>query len=199
MQRIDAIEKAIKLNDIEGLRVAIADVCYIRRDFSTGEFDELVDYVINKGIELKDDKLVGQLISEGKTTFTEDDFPMAILELKENFCDERIEDVKKIGRALYGKSEQKPIEHGMPENLGTEPKRYGNSGGSNNYFGSNLSDKQALKNQEKRSIELTELNKSKRRDDKWLPSKLIERFKRNRKAKTREDFQEIMEENKDKR
>ena len=111
MKKIESVEKAILLEDIEGLREIIASICYVRRDFSTGEFDELVDYVINKGIELKDDKLVGQLISEGKTTFTEDDFPMAILELKENFCDERIEDVKKIGRALYGKkraSSEKP-------------------------------------------------------------------------------------------
>lgn len=123
MKTFESLERDIKNRDIKKLREGISSICYVRRDFSTGEFDELVDYVINRGIELKDKELIGKLISEGKENYDEEDFSRAIFELKKNFCDERIEDVKKIGRALYGKSEQKPIDHCTPENLGTEPKK----------------------------------------------------------------------------
>lgn len=45
-------------------------------------------------------------ISSQKTTFTDEDFADAVFELKKNFCQERISDVKTIGKKLYGT--QKP-------------------------------------------------------------------------------------------
>ena len=110
MQRYEAVENGILNNDIKGLREAVGTLCYTSRDFSSGEFDEVVAYVEKRGIKLKDDKLEGELVSEGKTTYTDEDFAYAVFELKNNFCDERIADVKKIGKALYGKpkSAQRP-------------------------------------------------------------------------------------------
>lgn len=107
MQRYEAIEQGIARKDIRALREAIGTICYLNRDFSSGEFDEAVRYVESKGIRLKDDRLIGDPpVSSQKSLFTDDDFGTAVFELKENFCDERIEDVKKIGKALYSVKEQ---------------------------------------------------------------------------------------------
>lgn len=107
MQRYEAIEQGISQKNIRALRDAVGSICYLSRDFSSGEFDEAVRYVESKGIRLKDDRLIGvPPVSSQKSSFTEDDFESAVFELKENFCDERIEDVKKIGKALYSVKEQ---------------------------------------------------------------------------------------------
>lgn len=102
MQKYEAIETGIKNNDVKALREAIGSICYTSSDFSSGEFDEAIEYVESKGIQLKDDALIGDpTISSQKQDFSDEDFARAIYELKENFCDERIQDVKTIGKALY--------------------------------------------------------------------------------------------------
>lgn len=104
MQKYDAVEKGIANNDIKALREAIGSICYTNRDFSNGEFFEVVSYVESKGIKIKDDTLVGdEPVSRIKLEFDEDDFTRAVFELKRNFCDERIKDVEIIGKKLYGK------------------------------------------------------------------------------------------------
>lgn len=104
MQRYEAIENGIKNNDISALREAIGSICYTSRDFSSGEFDEAIKYVESKGIKIKDDMLIGNTtISSTKEDFTDEDFADAVFELKNNFCDERINDVKIIGKKLYGR------------------------------------------------------------------------------------------------
>lgn len=118
MQEWDYIDKLIIKNDIRGLRETLGNTCYTSRDFSSGEFDKTVDYIIGKGIKIKDDSLIGNLISEGKTSYTDEDFARAIFELKRNFCDERIADVKKIGKTLYKKDKapvNKPTPNQNPE------------------------------------------------------------------------------------
>lgn len=103
MQKYDAIEKGIANNDVKALREAVGSICYTCRDFSDGEFDNVIKYIESKGIKIKDDNLVGNpTISSQKDSFTDEDFAKAVFELKKNFCDERIDDVKKIGRKLYG-------------------------------------------------------------------------------------------------
>ena len=63
-----------------------------------------------------DKEVKGSLISEGKTTYSEDDFADAVFLLKENFCKERIADVKKIGRAVYGKKKPSSLPRYTPGN-----------------------------------------------------------------------------------
>ena len=103
------IERCIREKDIKNLRGAIAVTAFVDRTFATGEFEKTLKYAESKGIKVKEDKLIGELISTTKdpSEYTQDDFSTAVFELKENFCDERIEDVKKIGRTLYGTKEQK--------------------------------------------------------------------------------------------
>lgn len=109
MQKYDAIENGIAQNDVNALREAIGSICYTNRDFSNGEFFEAIKYVESKGIQLKDAVLVGNAtISSQKSEFTDEDFAKAIFELKRNFCDERIQDVKTIGKKLYGKKDSAP-------------------------------------------------------------------------------------------
>ncbi len=135
MQKYDAIENGIASNDVKALREAIGSICYTNRDFSNGEFFEAVRYVESKGIQLKDVELIGApTISSQKTEFTDEDFAKAIFELKKNFCDERIEDVKTIGEKLYGKKStaekpkdpqrnmSEPAEHSSSRRVGTSPK-----------------------------------------------------------------------------
>lgn len=108
MQKYKIIEDAIAQKDIEALREAVGSICYASRDFSSGEFDQVVNYIESKGIRLKDDSLIGPpTISSQKDTFDEEDFTIAVFELKNNFCDERIQDVRTIGQALYGSDSQK--------------------------------------------------------------------------------------------
>jgi hypothetical protein len=109
MQKYESIEKGIMENDVESLRESVGSICYTCRDFSNGEFDEVVAYVMSKGIKLLDDALVGTLVSAGKDSYTDADFARAVFELKRNFCKERIENVKRIGIALYRKQENNEI------------------------------------------------------------------------------------------
>ena len=120
MQKYEAIEKGIAEHDVKALREAIGSICYTCRDFSDGEFDAVVEYVEKSGIKIKDDNLVGSpILSNQKNTFTDEDFAKAVFALKKNFCDERILDVKKIGKTLYSvnaasnkskiRNEQKPL------------------------------------------------------------------------------------------
>ena len=101
MKRYSYLDQRIQDGDIDMLKEALGNMAYGCRNFSDGEFDGAVKYVESKGIKIKDDQLDGELISKGKETFTDRDFTDAIAELKMNFCDERIADVKKIGKALY--------------------------------------------------------------------------------------------------
>lgn len=116
MQKYESIERGILQNDVKALRESIGSICYTCRDFSNGEFDEVVKYVLEKGIKLMDDTLVGELVSSGKATYTDEDFARAIFELKKNFCKERIADVKKIGTTLYRKKEEP-----KSQTVGTSP------------------------------------------------------------------------------
>ena len=117
MEKYESIERGILQNDIASLRESIGSICYICRDFSNGEFDAVVEYVCGKGVDLMDKELVGELISSDKTTYTDEDFARAIFWLKKNFCQERIDDVKKIGKTLYKRTE----EIQTPQTTGTDP------------------------------------------------------------------------------
>ena len=118
MQKYDAIEKGIAENDVNGLRESIGSICYTCRDFSDGEFDEVVNYVVSKGISLFETDLNGELVSANKDTFTDEDFARAVFELKRNFCKERIADVKKIGETIYKKA---PASTDTTKGTGTSP------------------------------------------------------------------------------
>lgn len=110
MQHYEAIENGIASRDIKKLREAIGSLCYTSRDFSSGEFDEAIRYVEGHGIKIKENYNGEPLISQEKTMYSDEDFANAVFELKNNFCNERIEDVKRIGKILYKKKTKKQQE-----------------------------------------------------------------------------------------
>ena len=102
----ELIEKRLNDNDLKKLRNALGSICYTCRDFSNGEFDRAVHYVeVTRGVKVKEKfNPEPALISKTKPKekFTLEDFGNAVFDLKNNFCDERIEDVKFIGKIMYG-------------------------------------------------------------------------------------------------
>lgn len=102
----ELIEKRLNNNDVKRLRNALGSICYTCRDFSNGEFDRAVHYVEEtRGVKVKEKfNPEPALISKTKPKeeFTLEDFGNAVFDLKNNFCDERIEDVKFIGKSMYG-------------------------------------------------------------------------------------------------
>ena len=123
MAKFEAVESGIAERDVEKLREAMGNICYTDRSFSTGEFDNQLKNIRDNGVDIFDKALDGELVSEGKTSYTDDDFARAVFELKNNFCLERIEDVKKIGRALY-KPAPKPepaVRTAVSQSKGTSP------------------------------------------------------------------------------
>lgn len=101
------VQECIANNDIRGLRGAFVAIILSDRSFSKGEFDETLNYiygetklVILEGFN--NEELLSKKISVGN--ITEDDFAEAVYNLKVNFCKERIDDVKKLAKALYGKN-----------------------------------------------------------------------------------------------
>lgn len=124
MQTYDVIEKGITNKDKKLLREAIGNMCYINKDFSNDEFFKVIKHVEDSNVELKEE-LKGNLISNQKSEFEDEDFTRAVFELKNNFCDDRIKDVMIIGKTLYGKkvntSTQKPDTSKQVETQGKNP------------------------------------------------------------------------------
>ena len=125
MQKYETIEKGIANKDTYLLKEAMGGLCYTCRDFSDGEFDEVLKYIEGKGVKIKE-KFNGDppLISKNKRPeeFINEDFTNAVFEMKKNFCDERISDVKKIGKALYGRKTKSNAAGGLVSGKGEDPK-----------------------------------------------------------------------------
>lgn len=101
------VQECIANNDIRGLKGAFVAIIFSDRNFSSSDFDNTLNY-IRKETNLKilesfdNGELLSKKISSGN--ITEDDFGEAVYNLKVNFCKERIDDVKKLGKTLYGKN-----------------------------------------------------------------------------------------------
>ena len=103
--KFDFMDKDIEKNDVQMLRNRIGNIIYTSRDFSSGDFDAAIKYVESKGIKLKEpynSKYELVLNKKDLSECTREDFAAAVFNLKENFCTERINEVKKIGKYMYG-------------------------------------------------------------------------------------------------
>ena len=118
MNGFKELEKAIDSKDLNCVRNLLGTMVYSCRDFSDGEFDRAVIHaekeLLIRGIHLKEG-LKGTILTLGKEKglLSDDDFSDSVFELKENFCDERIDEVKRIGRLLYGKSKTSDLSPNM--------------------------------------------------------------------------------------
>lgn len=101
------VQECIQNNDIKGLKGAFVGIIFSDRSFSKGEFDHTLDYIRKeRNIKILESFDNGELLSNkiNNGSVTEDDFEEAVYNLKVNFCKERIDDVKKLGKYSYGKN-----------------------------------------------------------------------------------------------
>lgn len=116
----ELVEKYIQDGEIENLREAIGTIIYNDRAFKTTRFEDAVKYIMNipelsQFMEDFNSNPPLKSHSIGKDQkITEKDFGDAVFDLKQNFCTERIEDVKKLGKHLYGAAENKVSENTKP-------------------------------------------------------------------------------------
>lgn len=121
MSKFNAINDGISTQDIPALREALGNICYTDSSFTTSDFEDALADIKAAGINVFDTELKGDLITTGKTAFTKEDLTRAIFKLKRNFCLERIDDVKQIGKQLVPektpkapKSTNVPVENKVP-------------------------------------------------------------------------------------
>lgn len=104
----DLVDKALQEENLRSARCVISNICPFDRTFTTGEFEDALEYVIKvKGVDIFEpfdaslNPLYGERVDRKDPTLEEDDFAVSVAYLKENFCPERIEDTKKLGRYLF--------------------------------------------------------------------------------------------------
>lgn len=94
--------EAVKTKDIIGLKSAISTLINYDRNFSRGYVETNLKYIKECGINIFEEFNHQELLSNKNISeYTERDFSNAIFYLEKNFCNERLEDVKKIGQVLY--------------------------------------------------------------------------------------------------
>ncbi|PRR82000.1 hypothetical protein [Clostridium vincentii] len=100
------VKECINNKDIKGLKGALVGIILSDRNFSKGYFDNTVSYIIdNCGSDMIYEKFDGEdilSVNIKNSKITEDDFAEAVYNLKDNFCQERINDVKAISKEIYG-------------------------------------------------------------------------------------------------
>lgn len=104
----ERVDRALESGNIRIVKQLLVNVCKFDRTFSTGEFEDAMEYVCKvKGVNIFEplDETLRPLYSERvdrkDPTLGEDDFTASAVCLMENFCSERIEDTKKLGRYLF--------------------------------------------------------------------------------------------------
>lgn len=99
------ISAFIEEKNIPALREYIGSIIYSDRAFLHGEFESAIKYVAEECylVELFEPFNETPILKSklGLPNYENSDFTEAIYELKNNFCRERIEDVKVIGKSLY--------------------------------------------------------------------------------------------------
>lgn len=121
----DVVDQGIREHDMACIRQALTSTCPFDRTFSRGAFDDGLDYVLKvKGVS--EDELYEQFdpeiwplfasrVDSKDETLTARDFSFSVGYLTENFCPERIEDVKKLGRYLFPNEMKKPEGTAQPK------------------------------------------------------------------------------------
>lgn len=104
----DLMDKALQKENFDSARCVIANLCPFDRAFTTGMFEDALEYAHKiKGVNLyvPFDETLNPLyekrVARKDPNLKEDDFAYSVAYLKENFCPERIEDTKKLGRYLF--------------------------------------------------------------------------------------------------
>lgn len=102
------IDQALQNKNLRNVRRIVANIGPHDRTFTTSEFEDALEYVQDvKGVDIYEPfdaslkPLYAERVDRKDPTLEEDDFAASVACLKENFCPERIEDTKKLGRYLF--------------------------------------------------------------------------------------------------
>lgn len=103
MSKYDAINAGIKTRDIKALREAMGNICYADPAFQTTDFQDILTEIRRANIDILDKELQGEIPRIPLAKVTQADFTKAIFQLKKNFCEQRIIEVRRIGREITPK------------------------------------------------------------------------------------------------
>lgn len=116
----DLMKQAIEEKCELSIKSCLKGIIYSDRSFSNNEFDDALEYIKSSGVNLYkayDGKEL--LFNEAKkSALTDDDFTKAVFLLTENFCEERIRDLKNIAKIVY------PIKLDSQSIIKTEKSKY---------------------------------------------------------------------------
>lgn len=119
-----SIEKYVLENDIKSIKRSLGCICYTI-DLLNGNFDKAVKYVEEeKNIKIREkfNSNIPLVYNKEKSTYSGRDLGLAVAYLQENFCDERIEDVKKVSKMIDKKNEEEQIKENLKrKEIGTSP------------------------------------------------------------------------------
>lgn len=111
----EKVLKCIEERDFPALREYIGTIIYTDRAFLHGEFEAAIRYLTEEcyltEIFEKFNENPPLKSKSGTMHYKVEDFTAAVYELKNNFCRERIEDVKTIGKDLYYFEQRKAEEN----------------------------------------------------------------------------------------
>lgn len=97
----NSLKKEIENKNYKAIRIRITNLCFVKRK-GIPTFKSALDYCYKElGNDLYESYDNKKLISDEDKNFTEDDFALAVAELKYNFCKERIDDVYKLSMIVY--------------------------------------------------------------------------------------------------
>ena len=109
------IDQALQNKNLRNVRRIVANIGPHDRTFTTSEFEDALEYVQDvKGVDIYEPfdaslkPLYAERVDRKDPTLEEDDFAASVACLKENFCLERIEDTKKLGRYLFPEEMRHP-------------------------------------------------------------------------------------------
>lgn len=123
------VKKYTELKDVKALRSALCTMVYTDRDFTKGYVNSNIHYITSHGIEIWEefDSSRPLILDNKKDDFVENDFLDAMVNLKKNFSKKRLNEVKVIGKAVYGgknKAEEEPEEKKGKFGFGKKEKKF---------------------------------------------------------------------------
>lgn len=100
MKITKTLEEAVNKGDLTGIYSIFYTVLHEDPSFSTGKFDQLLAYVKSRNVKGLMQPFDGEEF-EAEEKWNKEYWAIQASELVDNFCEERIEHLKKVGKKLY--------------------------------------------------------------------------------------------------
>ena len=101
----DSFKKDVESKNVNHIRDELTTIAHSDRDFHTSEFDDYLQYAKDAKIEDLFDKFDGEEFKP-KDEWDEKYWSYIVSSLMDNFCKERIDHLKEVGKYVYGKDKK---------------------------------------------------------------------------------------------